>query len=274
MLGALNPNYRNASLRTCVRCGSAFHRYGARGKFCSHQCFSTGRRKLPELKAAKKPRVGRIPVVTICAVCAVVLVSSRHAKTCGSRACRYPSQPFKAIKIGRPRVPREDIHCRKCGAQFYASRSKHRVYCSYRCFVADGGPVHAGLRAAETIKRCYRWRRDANHDAIERVLRRRCPLVVDASFAGCGVPDFVVWTGFDTLWVEAKNRKTTYGRKGLNSNQRAWAARGGVTVHLVYSPDEVEALLDAHYEKYIGPPAPLPVIRVSSVEEALAAVGE
>ena len=40
VLGAKNPNWKNAGLRTCVGCDTVFKRYNKAAKFCSHACYA------------------------------------------------------------------------------------------------------------------------------------------------------------------------------------------------------------------------------------------
>jgi hypothetical protein len=40
MRGEANPNFRAASVRTCVRCGAQYHSYNKERKYCAHACYA------------------------------------------------------------------------------------------------------------------------------------------------------------------------------------------------------------------------------------------
>lgn len=41
MLGSSNPNYKNAGLKTCIRCGFSYSNYNKKSKYCSTECYLT-----------------------------------------------------------------------------------------------------------------------------------------------------------------------------------------------------------------------------------------
>lgn len=81
-------------------------------------------------------------------------------------------------------------------------------------------------------------RKDANHAEIVRGLRDAGLHVVDTSSLGLFVDAIVAFNG---TWhvLEIKNPETSYGRAGLNANQQALAtAAGSAPVHVVSSVEE------------------------------------
>jgi hypothetical protein len=69
-------------------------------------------------------------------------------------------------------------------------------------------------------------KKDANHDEIAEYLEKAGLLVEDMSAVGRGVPDLLVAYRNVIKMVEIKNKKTSYGRKGLNGLQRKLVDRG------------------------------------------------
>lgn len=84
------------------------------------------------------------------------------------------------------------------------------------------------------MTRKYGAKKDANHNQIvEEFIQLGC-CVHDCSSVGGGVPDLLVGLpdSYLCMYVEIKNPKTGYGRRGLNKNQKAFAANwtGGLMV--------------------------------------------
>lgn len=68
----------------------------------------------------------------------------------------------------------------------------------------------------------YGAKKDANHGEIVAALKAHGVSVIDTSGLGGGFPDLICGFSGLTLLVEIKNPKTSYGRRGLNSNQAKW----------------------------------------------------
>ena len=68
----------------------------------------------------------------------------------------------------------------------------------------------------------YGKRKDANHNEIVDAMTKVGAYVIDMSHVGKGFPDLIVGFQSKTILMEIKNRKTSYGRKGLNKNQLEW----------------------------------------------------
>lgn len=90
-----------------------------------------------------------------------------------------------------------------------------------------------------------RSKRDGNHDELTKAFEALGCTVQDLSHAGVsGWPDVVVGCIGRNHLVEFKNPDTAYGRAGLNSNQREFAARWrGGQLFAVSTRDEVMALV-------------------------------
>lgn len=219
--GAGNPNYRDAARRVCSRCAVVFASYHKSRKYCSSTCYNLARSPLPA--AAKEVRSAK---VTPCLHCQGM--SPARQKYC-SVAC-YSAH-----------ARQQKLHtCAGCSGEFFAAQSSERKFCSYQCFVEDGGPVRAGLRSAEVIMKKYGAKKDANHKELMTVIGQFCA-VHDLSHAGYGVPDGVAYVRGRWELFDIKNPKTSYGRRGLNQRQKKWVAdwRGG-PVYLIHSIDEAK----------------------------------
>lgn len=91
----------------------------------------------------------------------------------------------------------------------------------------------------------YYGSKDHNHDEIADTFRAAGCSVTDTERAGItGWPDMVVGCAGVNHLVEVKNRKTAYGRAGLNPDQtvfnRDWR---GEKVHEVATVDEAISLV-------------------------------
>ena len=90
-------------------------------------------------------------------------------------------------------------------------------------------------------------RKDDNHDELVSALEKMGVGVVDTSEKGGGFPDLICAVRHETLLVEIKNRKTGYGRKGLNKNQKKFAESWtGGPVYVIESVDD--CVLLANFE--------------------------
>lgn len=86
-------------------------------------------------------------------------------------------------------------------------------------------------------------KRDANQRELIIAIKRLGWLVMDISEIGYGVPDLLVQKRGQkeptVKFIEIKNPKTSYGRKGLNRRQRAFAAEWGSDIYVVSTLDDV-----------------------------------
>jgi hypothetical protein len=121
--------------------------------------------------------------------------------------------------------------CEHCGTEFH-NYSKTRRFCSLAC--RDRGSFHLRTNA----------KKDANHDLIVGVLTKGGAFVRDLSRAMFGVPDLLVWHRNAWHLIEVKNPKTSYGRRGLNKAQAAWANEwSGGPVYVIRTVDDAAEFL-------------------------------
>jgi hypothetical protein len=245
MIGSSNPNFRDAGVKTCVRCGVSYKSYNNTRQFCSALCY----RASPGFKAMLqsnreasrgKPRPNYFrpsKPLPLCSICSLRPVSNPKTKTCSKEckriaiAAKWSMHPVSEV---RKRI------CIQCSATYH-SYNKGRLYCSYPCFVASGGPFRAGLRASQ-MKRIYGSKQDANHREIVDAMRAVGTAIYDLSQMGHGVPDGIAWTAQQWRFFEIKNPKTSYGRRGLNVVQRKWLSQWkGGPVYVLTSLDEALA---------------------------------
>lgn len=154
---------------------------------------------------------------------------------------------WKARKAGHD-IPMQwrvspTYQCLQCGKSFQSSPSYKRKYCSYRCFLDSGGPIRAGL-ASKVMVRKYGAKKDANHADIVKALEDGGVSVLDISGLGGGLPDLIVCRRGITLLVEIKNPQTSYGRKGANKLQKAWANGWPAPVYIIRTLSDVEAFVN------------------------------
>lgn len=163
-----------------------------------------------------------------------------------SRSCMgkfFAAYPTRAPDPAR----RETIVCSPCGQSFTERKSRGRRFCSYACFLKSGGPQRAGA-AATMARKKYGAKKDANHDDIVDALKGVGVQVMDTSAVGGGLTDLILmWRG-ETYFMEVKNPKTAYGRRGLNKLQKefaAFAGGAGVKVHVVETVAQALAVFGA-----------------------------
>lgn len=90
------------------------------------------------------------------------------------------------------------------------------------------------------MTRIYGAKKDANHNDITKALEKSGCAVVDVSKLGGGFPDLIVCRQRKTYLVEIKNTKTSYGKRGPNKNQKAWADGWPEKVFILKNLDDVE----------------------------------
>lgn len=225
--GAENPNFKGAGIRSCEKCNGEFQSYSATSKYCSSDCYNAARAPVVKVKPERPARISKP-----CPVCNGPAFGGR---TYCTDECRLSTKTTTV--------------CPQCLAGFRSPPSAKRVFCSYPCFVANGGTVRAGLRSAEIIMKKYGAKKDANHGELMKVLKQFCA-VHDLSHAGFGVPDGVAYVQGNWHLFDIKNLNTSYGRRGLNKRQKEWVAdwRGG-PVYLIHDEKEAMLLAKGHFER-------------------------
>ncbi len=91
----------------------------------------------------------------------------------------------------------------------------------------------------------YGAKKDANHQAICTCLDQMKVGYWDLSDVGRGIPDLLVYCGGQYHPWEIKNPRTTYGRRGLNKNQKALEARTA-PINIIRTIDEAIAFINLH----------------------------
>jgi hypothetical protein len=130
--------------------------------------------------------------------------------------------------------------------------------------------LRAGKAAAESLMR-RGGRKDENHREICGALREMFVGYIDLSEHGRGVPDLLVYCGGTYHLWEIKNPKSTYGRKGLNKNQREFASKWkGGPVNVIRTVDEAVAFVAAAGGSHGDSRTPRAI--VTTAEQALKAV--
>lgn len=148
------------------------------------------------------------------------------------RKCQHCGGEFKTITSPSRKAEKRDRYCSQaCG---WMARRKHwyepcvrcgspmrvkpsdkkfhaKKYCSSECYWMT-------VRESEDMRRAPR--KDNNHDEIAELFEAAGFGVYDTSATGRGMPDMAVWLGQVVKLIEIKNPKTSYGRKGLNANQK------------------------------------------------------
>lgn len=246
MRGENNPNFRNIS-KTCGGCGNAFKSYNKASKYCSRECAGNSEQNIKKLKTIsrilRKPRKRKDKGFKQCVICEKQFkIINSKTQSC-SRECRNKLHSVRKI---RELVPnRVCEHCEKP----YHSYTKTRKFCSVKCSLDSGTPQRAGNANVESMKK-YGAKKDANHNAIAEYLESKGCFVRDLSGLGFGTPDMLVWVKTAWILVEIKNKKTGYGRRGLNKKQKDWANnwRGG-KVYIVCSIEDAELLINQHFDK-------------------------
>lgn len=203
MVGTANPNYRAAGSRSCAQCSEAYHSYDPRSKYCSPSCYH-----------ASKPRK--------------------------AIAKQIAAPLFKRPRETLPKVTWL-AWCRECrkGFKRRGTNAAKNKFCSYPCFISNGGAVRAGMESSKMTRK-YGAKKDANHNAIVDVLKKTNTWYADMSGVGFGMPDLIVACDQETLhFWEIKNRATSYGKRGLNPKQIAWANDSqGPPVYIIESVDD------------------------------------
>lgn len=220
MRGNGNPNRKSHTDKTCLLCGSDFKSYND-GKFCTAACYS-----------ASRPRAS-----ANCENCG----ADFSKKESGQRFCclKCSSESTRASRVPRIKIPRPYSlsSCPVCGSQIRNSPSQNQKHCSYECHLKSGGAFRAGMASAKSRMR-YGPKKDANHEEIFSAIQELVP-ARDLSAGGCGIPDGIAWINEGWHLFDVKNPKTSYGKRGLNKNQKNWAdSWQGGPVYLIYTKEE------------------------------------
>ena len=167
-----------------------------------------------------KPKLG---YRLVCVVCNESFRAISRTKYCINHKEEAKANQVAKIKLGKKSDPLSKVKkiCPVCKASFEHYRSTNRIYCSYKCHLESGGAWRAGMASAGARMR-YGAKKDANHNEVVAALQQVGASVIDMSHVGKGFPDLIVGFRSQTILVEIKNPKTSYGKRGLNKNQQKW----------------------------------------------------
>ena len=226
-----NNAYRGAGVKTCKNCGTSFHNYNSKAKFCGSECYIKNRTFLVEIPCPQCSRMFK-PHTSTVKFCTITCANKSRAKS-----------PKPQRQKRKPHITK----CIGCGVRFSSSPSRNRKYCSYQCHIDNGGAQRAGDAAAMAMRK-YGAKKDANHNIIFDMIGK-LTAVYDLSSAGCGVPDGIAWCGGGWQLFDVKNPNTRYGKRGLNERQKKWANdwRGG-PVYLIYTVEEAEQFARGRFD--------------------------
>ena len=159
----------------------------------------------------------------VCIVCNDKFRSFSKSKYCLNHKKEAAINKIAKIKLGRPidETKKETKICLQCKKEFDHYKSRQKLYCSYKCHLDNGGAWRAGLAAKESILK-YGAKKDANHHEVVDAMQKAGAYVIDMSHVGKGFPDLIVGFRSQTILMEIKNPKTSYGKRGLNKNQLKW----------------------------------------------------
>ncbi len=232
---------KSKNLKLCNLCGAEYHNYAKTSKYCSHTCYVKDQKEkiVERAKYASKLPKNRKILGYRC-VCKICNVNFRNlTKTHYCEKHKLEAKIAQSSGGGRKKDENKKItkKCLHCKNEFQHYKSRNQIYCSYDCHVASGGAWRAGLSAKEAILK-YGAKKDANHNEVVNALKEAGASVIDMSHVGRGFPDLIVGFNSETLLVEIKNPKTSYGKKGLNKNQLKWREQWiGGTYCIVDSPE-------------------------------------
>jgi hypothetical protein len=211
--------------KLCCLCGIQFHSYVKTRKYCSHNCYVKDQKErivANSYYASKQPKNRKIlGRKCVCKVCNMQFRNLNKTNYCEKH--KLQAKIAQASHGGRKKDENKKItkKCLHCKNEFKHYKTRKQIYCSYDCHIASGGAWRAGLSAKEaTLK--YGAKKDANHNEVVDALKEAGASVIDMSHVGRGFPDLIVGFNSQTLLMEIKNPKTSYGKKGLNKNQLKW----------------------------------------------------
>lgn len=128
--------------------------------------------------------------------------------------------------------------CQVCGKPVN-NRKKETRYCSRECFSVSGtAPLGRTDKNGNVVSGAV----DANHAEIYAALVENGISVLDSSVVQGGFPDLTAAKGGRTVLLEVKNKKTSYGRRGLSVLQARFADTWPGDIFIVHSPAEALAV--------------------------------
>jgi hypothetical protein len=246
LVGKANPNYK-AKEKSCKNCGKEFLNYAKTSAFCCHPCYiAWGKANKPPRPVAVKKRRPPILKNKACERCGEEFLGSGDKRFCDE--CRHLGRrvPHKKRGMSPATVEKYSKTCHHCGKGFLRPNDSAK-YCTYGCFVSDGGPNRAGEAATMSRRRRGAHKEDFNHAKITGAFEQMGAVVMNFAMVGGGCPDILVIRGGRGVFVEIKNPDTAYGRRGLNKNQlrkQQELAATGCKMHVVRTEEDVEKIMN------------------------------
>lgn len=172
--------------------------------------------------------------------------AARRCQRCNLQAVRAAIKPAvkppRLCKCGRAIEPKKKS-CASCKAMraALAVRSvcvrcsvgvnqRNRTYCD-QCW----SEVNNAMRGKK---------KDSNHQPIAQAFEDAGAICLDLSDKGGGYPDLLVCFQERMFFVEVKNPKTSYGRRGLNKHQVKFRERYNILPYFVVkTADEAQSIL-------------------------------
>jgi hypothetical protein len=162
--------------------------------------------------------------------------------------------------------------CLQCGILFKHCPSQPRKFCTYECHLKSGGARRAG-DASVKARMKYGAKKDANHHDLVNALERIGCGVLDLSSLGYGVPDLLILDRNKNMHLaDVKNKKTSYGRRGMNNRQKEFAANWqGTAIYLLYTIDDALNLGCGRIDQVKSVPCGIGVMEHKALAKAVAA---
>lgn len=125
--GDANPNHRGTSSKICERCGSEYHSYNKRRRFCSQSCWARTN-MIPERGAVMNARRNQTPIKapgektrrSVCRKCSMQVIGREKQTYCAT--CK--------AEIRAEQIKRLTRNCAVCGSEFL---SRSATTCSPGC---------------------------------------------------------------------------------------------------------------------------------------------
>lgn len=158
-----------------------------------------------------------------------------------SKACMAAHYKRRMVGEGNPNFRYHfSGACEVCGKKFKRYGDSLR-FCSWGC-----ARVGAAIMGRNQRQMGHAKRVDANQSEIVEGLRKEGASVSITSALGDGAPDLIIGIPQTNILAEVKNPKTRYGRKGLNSLQRAFSDWWTGPFTIIYTLQDAIATLKSY----------------------------
>ena len=172
--GGLNPNFKNAGNKKCLRCGKDFKSYIKERKYCSHRCADVSNRINPDFT---QKELGIKQYIKKEYPCTKRKVGKRFyyykkyfCSLCGTQEVKRKIKFCLNCRKIRSKIP---VIGKLCGERSLSYRSRIKVFCNEKCkeifYAGIGNPNYIDGRKPLTamIRDCVK-----NKDLIIRTLQK------------------------------------------------------------------------------------------------------